>query len=865
MELIERAGFLTLLQKQFSAIAGGEGHCVFVSGEAGIGKTSLVKTFCRALRQDYNVYTGTCDALFTPRPLAPLYDILLQVNSDLWKNSGSMADRTGLFSSFFHELSHQQKSFIIVFEDIHWADEATLDFIKFLARRITQLRCLFILTYRDNEIYAHHPLRNILGQLSPDSFTRMQLLPLSVEAVKKMAVEKGYDGTVIYNISGGNPFYVNEILASYSPGVPDNIKDSILAVYNRQDEETKQVWQILSVLPTGFEIKYLLKMDQAHAEAAENSLASGILILKDDLIHFKHELYRRTVEASLSPLLRVALNKKIVDLFRESFEQHQQIERIIHHAKNANEYELVVQYAPVAAKQAASLGAHIEASRLYLSAIEYYQGNDKEVLIKLYEAYAYECYLINKMKEAIIYTGKSLNLWKEKNNIEKTGNSLRFLSRLWWFEGNRKNAEMYAGQAIETLDNQPSSGAKAMSYSNMSQLKMLSDEVDECIFWGGKAIDLAKELNNQEILSHALNNVGTVQMKNQSSAQKGIDLLQQSLAIALKNSYHEHAARAYTNLGSQGVAFKMYVFAKKSLEEGIQYCEERDLDSWTTYMLSCKARMELETGHWKEAYNIADSLLKNENQPSVIKISALAVLARIKMRKGEPGALPLLQEAKTRSFETMEFQRIIPSIIALLEYEWINGNDVIEKNDLDSTIGMIEKSDDIFDSNEFAFWLWMARKEDLPLGKMYEDFKINSVLAARKTAALWKDSGCPYEEAIALSEGSDEDKRNAISIVHDLDATAVYEKMKQGMRSAGIKSIPRGVRKSTQANTALLTSRELDVLQLLKESLQNKEIAAKLFISAKTVDHHISSILFKLEVNSRAKAVQEAIRLEIIK
>ena len=85
------------------------------------------------------------------------------------------------------------------------------------------------------------------------------------------------------------------------------------------------------------------------------------------------------------------------------------------------------------------------------------------------------------------------------------------------------------------------------------------------------------------------------------------------------------------------------------------------------------------------------------------------------------------------------------------------------------------------------------------------------------------------------------------------------------MRSSGIKSIPRGLRKSTQENPALLTDRELEVLQLLNEGMQNKEIAARLFISAKTVDHHISAILFKLDVNSRTKAVQEAIRLAILK
>src|SRR4030095_4453208 len=220
----------------------------------------------------------------------------------------------------------------------------------------------------------------------------------------------------------------------------------------------------------------------------------------------KHELYRRTIETSLSPLVRVDLNKRILDLFLEKFEQKAELERIIHHAKNANEYELVVKYAPIAARQAASVGAHIEASKLYLSSIEYYQDNDKDILVQFYESYAYECYVTSQMKEALIYQEKALSIWKGKMDIQKEGNCMRFLSRLWWHEGNGKKHETYASQAIEVLNDQPFSKARAMALSNMSQLKMVSDQWGECMQWGEKAIVMAKELGDEESLCHALNN-----------------------------------------------------------------------------------------------------------------------------------------------------------------------------------------------------------------------------------------------------------------------------------------------------------------------------------------------------------------------
>ncbi|MFT3827867.1 MAG: AAA family ATPase [Chitinophagaceae bacterium] len=863
-QLIERGAFLTALQTAYEQAAAGKGHCVFVSGEAGIGKTSLVKTFAGTVQNTSIVYQGTCDALFTPRPLAPLYDVLLQMGNELPDYNSEMADRTIFFTRVLRELMEQHKACVVVFEDVHWADEATLDFIKFLARRITQLRCLFILTYRDDELHARHPLKHTLGQLNPGSFTRLQLLPLSQQVVAQMAIAKGYEGNDVYAISGGNPFYVNEILASYSVGIPDNIRDSILSVYYRQDEDTRHTWELLSVLPAGIAIDAVKMLEPPHVTAIEQTLETGILILKGDKIAFKHELYRRTIEMELSPFVSVALNKKILDLFRERFEQEQQVEQIIHHAKNAREQELVAQYAPIAAKQAALVGAHSEALKLYLTAIEYIRDKDGEEMIRLYEAYAYECYLTNRISEGIEYMEKVLHGWQQRNRQEAVGNSLRFLSRLWWYAGNGKNAESYGLQAIDVLKDQPSSRAKAMAYSNMSQLKMLSDHHEECMLWGGQAIALAKELNDEETLCHALNNVGTIEMRLPETRAAGLSQLEQSLDIGLRYSYHEHVARAYTNLGSKTLALKLYRISKDYLDKGIQYCEERDLDSWAAYMLSQKARLLLETGHWQDAEAIAVQLLQHENQSSVIKITALIVAATIQCRRGEGiKALPLLLEAKTLSFDAQELQRILPAVAALLEYEWLTGDVVIEPALLQQTIAMMEESDNIIGYNEFTLWLQKVRKQSLPAKAVRHE--IAGIDHAAMEMTLWDEAGCGYEKALVLFEGTEEDKRKVLSIMESLGAVAVCEKLKGDMRALGIKSIPRGMRKSTKTNPSLLTDRELDVLNLLHEGLQNKEIAARLFISAKTVDNHITSILFKLDARSRTMAVQQAVKLGIIK
>jgi DNA-binding CsgD family transcriptional regulator len=375
---------------------------------------------------------------------------------------------------------------------------------------------------------------------------------------------------------------------------------------------------------------------------------------------------------------------------------------------------------------------------------------------------------------------------------------------------------------------------------------------------------MAKELRDKEILCHALNNVGTSTMGIPAEKEKGLEMLRQSLEMALQYAYHEHAARAYTNLGSNSVRTKAYVFGRQILEEGIRYCEERDLDSWTNYMLSFKARLCLETGNWDEAYRIAESLLKREGQAPIVAIGALAVMAKIKMRRGQPDVLPLLGEGREKAFGALELQRIIPVLTASLEYEWITGQSVAAQEDLDTAIAMMGKMGDLYETSELAFWLLKARKQEVPVREPYAGYQTDTPEKVRGAAALWERLGCPYEQALVLFQCGEPEKQKALELVRQLGAGTVYEKMKREMRASGIKGIPRGLRRNTLSNPALLTQRELDVLGLIREGLQNKEIAARLFISAKTVDHHISSLLFKLDAKSRTKAVQEALKLGIL-
>lgn len=865
MALIEREHFITLLQNGFDEMAAGKGHCFFIMGEAGVGKSALVNNFLETVENQCVSFIGVCDSLFTPRPLAPVIDLAIQLKSGWTDGIESTISRSDLFSGFVEELMRKKDPVVLVFEDIHWADEATLDFIKFLSRRIARTRCMFILTCRNTEFAGLQLPSTVLSDIAPDTFTRLALPLLSLDAVQKMAQEKGYNGENLYTLTGGNPFFVTEILASYSPGIPENVKDAVLSVFNKHEGKTRDLWQLLSVVPDGFLINQLSRIDPEWDDAIEQCINARVLVLKNNKLLFKHELYRRTVEESLSPFRRIKLNKTILDLFLSSFEMNGEIEKIVHHAKNANENALVTRFAPMAAKQASLVGSHLEAAKLYLTAIQYAESQDEEKLVTLYEAYAYEAYLTNQIKEAIIYQGKALAIWKSKQQTENIGNNLWFLSRLWWFDGNTKEAERYAHEAVAVLETQPSSRAKGMAFSSMSQLKMYAHNKPECVTWGHKAIAIANEINDPCILSHALTNMGTVLWEKNDDSDQGKQYLFKSLSIAMEHGLDEHAARAQSNIVFQFILLKDYASAQKHLDESINYCEERDLNSSKSFKNHLKAKILFETGKWKEAETVIEGLLKYMTQPSVIKIGALTILAKIKIRRGDEDCVHFLKIIKNMALKVFEYQRILPVAIACLEYEWLTADKLITDEEMDDIVALTKKVEIQTLHSEFVYWYRKAKNITLATHNLYLPYQYLQQGKIQEAAIFWDKLPCPFEKAMVLTEGKEEEKKQALLLLQQLGAIAFGEKLKKMMRSAGIKKIPRGIRASTQNNPAQLTNREVDVLRLLQQGAQNKEIATALFISPKTVDHHISSLLFKLDVTSRTKAVTEAIRIGILK
>ncbi|HWA47845.1 MAG TPA: AAA family ATPase [Dongiaceae bacterium] len=906
MGLLERESYLEDLSDCLAAAAAGQGGVALILGEAGIGKTSLLRQFVQEQKTAKRVLWGGCEALFTPHPLAPLYDVARQIGGEFPAALANASDRGMLFNLAIDELARGPAPTILVIEDAHWADDATLDLIKFLGRRLHRLGVLLIITYRDDEVNPRHPLCSVVGDLPIPSVRRVQLRPLSEAAVAALAEEaiaqaadrsaakdseaggpawKQQDVarlhaiTRLYEVTGGNPFFVTEVLAAAEgpyaeTGVPPTVRDAVIARMARLSDPARNVVNLTSLVPGRIEGWLLDRCVPEAAAVLQECLAVGMVALPDGALAFRHELARRAAEEQLSAPQQRALHACILEGLLEHAGgvlphadiSHPDISlaRVVHHADQAGDGAAVLRFAPAAAERAAALRSHREAAAHYATALYYAGSLPDERRAELFERRSYECYLTEQIAAAIAARESALALRRKTGDGLKEGDNLRWLSRLHWFNGNKAESDRHAKLAIACLTALPPGAELAMAYSNCAQLYMLADQAELALEWGGKAIALASQLNETEILSHAFNNVGAAKLHRLDVS--GLADLELSLRLALDNGFEEHAARAYTNLASIAVRHYQLGRAARYLEDGIIYSETHDLESWGRYMTAFRARLHLLRGDWQAATDDAQSIIQHPRAATISKIPALVVLALVRARRGDPDVDRPLGEARNLALPTAEMQRIGIVTSARAEAAWLKGRGEEALEEIRAIYELARGQTDPWVKGELAAWLRRCGGTvDVDRDDLAEPFALQMAGDWRKAAAAWETLGCPYEQALALAESDDEQAlRQALEICDRLGAATLALVVRRKLRASGVRGIARGAQERTRANPQGLTNSELKVLNLLAQGRRNAEIARRLFVSEKTVGHHVSAILAKLDVRSRGEAAAAAGRLGLL-
>ncbi|WP_019588820.1 ATP-binding protein [Deinococcus apachensis] len=857
--VLERAPFLAELTRLLGEAAAGQGRLVFVGGEAGVGKTTLVGTFCRDLGERVRVAIGACDPLSTPRPLGPLLDVAgalggLEALGD--------SSRDGAFRMLLAKLGADAPPTLVVFEDVHWADEATLDLLRFLGRRMGSGRGLLIATYRDDEVGTTHPLRTLLGDLATSAAVRrLALPPLSMGAAAQLAQGSGLDAALLHRQTGGNPFFITEILAAGGEAMPATVRDAVLARAARLSPASRAVLEAASVIGARVEARLLSDVVGAELGAVEGCLESGVLLAQPEGFAFRHELGRQAVLGVIPPHRRRVLHALVLDALRR--EPAPDPARLAHHAEEAGDGAAVLDYAPQAARRAAQLKAHREAAGQYARALRFAGTFDPDRRAPLLEAYAYECYLTDQLGEAAKAREQALELWRALGEAQKEGENLRWLSRLHWFLGRNAEAERYARDALAVLEPHPPGTQLAMAYSNLSQLRMLAADVPGAVFWGERAAALARQLGDTATLSHALNNVHTARLE--ATPSEDWAGLEESLRLALASNLEEHAARAWTNLASLAVKHWQVDRARGYLEDGIAYATDHDLDAWRLYMQGWQALWLVYQARWNEAGELAQALTHNPRVSPVSRIQALVALGRIRARRGDPEVWSLLDEALSLAEPTGEFQRLGIVRTARAEAFWLAGDPERAAGEAASVYDLALSKGQPWLLGELAYWRWRAGAlPSLPTG-IAQPFALQMAGRPLEAARAWRALNAPYEAARALTESDDEPAlKEALVEVERLGARPLAQRVTRRLRERGATGIPRGPRPATRTHPAGLTSREVEVLNLLAGGQRDKQIARQLNLSEKTVGHHVSAILAKLDRKSRAEAVLEARRQGIL-
>ncbi|MGA5303778.1 ATP-binding protein [Nucisporomicrobium flavum] len=849
MGLLERDGALADLTRLQAQSAGG-GRIALVAGEAGAGKSSLAAEFTRSVRPRARVLWGACDPLLTPRALGPVHDIAKQAGGELRERLGD-GDRGAIFDAVLDALDgpRQARRPVVVMEDLHWADEATLDLVAFLGRRLSLCRALLLLTYRDDELGPDHPLRGVLAGLPRGPVHRLTLPPLSAGAVAELAGLAGRDAAPVYAQTGGNPLLVTEVLAAAGSGVPATVRDLVLSRLHALSPAARDAAALVSVVPAHAEPALLA----GHAAGVDECLAGGVLTATADGVAFRHELLRRAVEESLSPVRRAALHTGI--LARLDGDPGVDPARLVHHAHHAGLAAAVLRWAPVAARRAAALGANRQAVAHYETALRHAAGVPDEQRAGLLEAYATVAYLAGLNEEALRARQEALTVREAAGDTALTGENLRWVSRLSWWTGRTEQARAAGARAVDVLEPLGPGPQLAMAYSNLSQLRMLAND-DTAVAWGERAIELARRSGDLDTEVHALVNVGSARLQRGDPA--GGDELERAHRVAAAAGLDDHAVRALVNRAGIAVEWYELDVAQEVLDRVLAYAEARELGGYARHLLGYRGTVRLARGDWPGAENDASQGLAGPPQRGPFRCPAQVTLGLLWSRRGAPDSRGLLEAAAGSAYEAGELQFVGPVAAALAEHHWIAGDPRRALDEVRRGLPLAVRVGHPWLAGRLAYWQWRCGGPAVVDG-IAEPYRLLIEGDVAGAAAEWERRGCEYAAAEALACGDDDEAGRALRVFDRLGAAATARRVRAELRRRGA-PVPRGPRPATVADPAGLTARQREVLGLLADGLSDAEIAVRLSLSAKTVGHHVSAVLAKLGVPSRGQAAAIARR-----
>ena len=464
-------------------------------------------------------------------------------------------------------------------EDLHWADEATLDVLRLIGRRVEAVPALLLATYRDEALDHADPLRIVLGELATGyAIDRLALTPLSLAAVARLAEPHGIDAEELFRKTAGNPFFVTEALAAGTDEVPHVVLDAVLARVARVSPAARTVLEAVAVVRPHAELWLLDALVGDAVEYLDECLASGILVREAGAVAFRHEIARLAVEESLRASRTVALHRSALSALAAPPGGAPDLARLSHHAEAAGDAEAVLRFAPAAAARAGLLGAHREAAAQYGRALRFAGNVRPEDRAALLVARADECFMTYQFHEALEARRRALDCYREVGDVRKEGDTVRSLALLLWHIGSTVEADAAAREAVALLERLPPGRELASAYAVLSQLRLNAEDFETAAAWGTRAIELARRLDDIGAMVRARITLATAAWL--GGAAQSQEELEEILELTRHERLDEQAGRAFANLAWVATRLRLHALADRHVEAGLRYLGDRGLALW---------------------------------------------------------------------------------------------------------------------------------------------------------------------------------------------------------------------------------------------------------------------------------------------
>jgi DNA-binding CsgD family transcriptional regulator/tetratricopeptide (TPR) repeat protein len=853
MRLIERESQLAALHQYADEASQRHGRLVLISGEAGVGKSVLLEEFAQGL-EDARWLWAACDGLFTPAALGPLLDIASQLDGELLRLCRAEARRDQLYGALLGQLGDLESLTVLAIEDVHWADEATLDLLSYLGRRIQHLRVLLLVTYRDDALAVDDPLRLTLGTLASQRATRrLSLATLSVGGVGILAQGSGIDAAELHQLTAGNPFFVTEVVQAGSDAQPASVRDAVLARTRTLKTQARDALEVAALIGSRMQSELLVTLIDDPL-IMDELISRGLLIKDGDDLRFRHEIARVAVEAAIPPYRKAAIHTKIMDALLSSGSDDDA--RLAFHGEGAGRTDLVLWYGSRAGRRASELWAHREAAAQYGRALRAASDSDIRTRAELSDALAHELALLDRWEESAKMRTAALQLWREAQDPGRQSRSMREFSKAMWRLCRGPECIQAAEAALALAEPLGQGLELAQAYESLAYRRMRKGRHSEAIALARQARKIAEQFGLSDVMSDAL--VAEAYVVRVMGGNWTVPM-QAALEAALSGNHEEQAGRVFALMYLMYSTDLRHGEGEQCYTQAVAYCEEHDIGTFAVCLQGERTAYLEKIGRWDECVSLAHALLYRYTLSPWNRLKPLCSMAKVMARRGQQGCWPYLDEAIESAMRLGEPDWIVPVGMARTEAYWLEGH-------LDAAISELGRVRDVAAGLPVAqrAWvaLWNRRLTGITDVIDLEPFASQLAGNAPHAAELWDRLGYGYEAALALLDTKDEALlRESLTRLTDLGAVAAARLVRRTMRELGIRSIPAGARTAARTHPRGLTKREQEILELLSEGQSNEEISATLFISVRTVEHHVSAILSKLGASTRKGATKEARRL----